>query len=141
EMLAFQRLLDQGLPFAEQLLSEYGEYYPFAFAIDPDDLIVSVGVHTGDDHPASTTVIQDLKAALKQGALNGDYQTIALFYDVRVMDPNTQVKTDAVAVFVEHQIGTTAYDFYHPYQMTNSKKVNFFKSFGNLSAKEIFTHG
>ena len=82
EMIAFQRLLDQGQPFAEKLLLAYEEYYPFAFAIEPDDYIVSVGVHNGDNHPASTTVIQKLKAALKQGTRDGQYQAVAIFYDV-----------------------------------------------------------
>ena len=38
-----ETLLNSALPFAEKMLSEHGEFYPFGEAMKPDGQIVSVG--------------------------------------------------------------------------------------------------
>lgn len=79
-----------------------------------------------------------LKAGLKANAQKGEYKTIAIFYDVRTINPNTNEKTDAIAVFAEHINGNTAYDFYYPYKLIENKEICLSASFGNLTNKEVF---
>lgn len=98
-----ERLLDATFPFVEDLLKKHGEFFPLASAIDKSDSITHVGTYDGDEQPKSDKVIADLKVGLREAAKNGDYKAIAIFYDVRVIDPNTNQKTDAVAVFVENK--------------------------------------
>lgn len=133
-----QTLIEKTFPFVEDLLKKYGEFYPVASAIKPNDSIATVGTYDGDDRPQSQTVIDNLKTGLKAGAKKGQYKTVAIFYDVKTIDPNTKQKTDAVAIFVEHKVGKTAYIFYYPYELTQEHKINFSGSFGNATDKEIF---
>ena len=137
-MADIQFLIDKSLPLAEKLLKEYGEYYPFAFALNIDNSIVGVGHHDSNDHPDSKVVIKNLKTELNREIAKQGIKAIAIFYDVRTTEPKTSQKTDAIAAFVEHKIGRSSFTFYYPYKLTNSKELTFSESFGGATEKEMF---
>jgi hypothetical protein len=136
KMTDTERLLVSTLPFVEGLLKEHGEFFPLASAIMTNDSLAQVGNYNGDDKPLSNSVIADLKTAFR--AKKTDYKTIAIFYDVRVVDPNTNLKTDAIAVLVETKDENTAYTFYYPYVLTPGKQLSFSDPWKNVSVQEIF---
>jgi len=136
EMNDIERLLDSTFPFVENLLKEYGEFFPLASAIQTNDSIAQVGTFDGDDRPLSTQVIFDLKKAFI--AKRNNYKSIAIFYDVKITDPTTNLKTDAIAVYVESENGKTAYTFYYPYELTGQKELIFSESWKIENDKEIF---
>jgi hypothetical protein len=131
-----EKLLDSTMPFVEGLLKNHGEFFPLASAIKTNDSIAQVGTYDGDDRPLSDKLIVDLKKAFR--AKKDDYKTIAIFYDVRVVDPDTKVKTDAVAVFVETKNDDSAFTFYYPYTLTKDKQLTFSNPWKNKMTKEIF---
>lgn len=57
---------------------------------------------------------------------------------MRVVDPDTKVKTDAVAVFVETKNDDSAFTFYYPYTLTKDKQLTFSNPWKNKMTKEIF---
>jgi len=134
----FERLLDATFPFVEDLLKKHGEFFPLASAIEKNDSIAQVGTYDKGEQPESDKVIADLKAGLREGAKNGDYKAIAIFYDVRVIDPNTNQKTDAVVVFVENKKDMKAYKLFYPYTLTKDSVLTFTESWRNETEKEIF---
>ena len=134
----FERLLDATFPFVEDLLKKHGEFFPLASAIEKNDSIAQVGTYDGDEQPKSDKVIADLKVGLREGAKSGDYKAIAIFYDVRVIDPNTNQKTNAVAVIVENTKDTKAYKLFYPYTLTKDSILTFAESWRNDIDKEIF---
>ncbi len=131
-----ERLLETTMPFVEDLLKQYGEFFPVASAIKINGDVAQVGTYNGDDHPLSSTVITELKDAFR--AKQADYTTIAIFYDVRVTHPSTISKTDAIAVFIESRDEETAYTIFYPYILTDNKQIVFAEAWKELSAKEIF---
>lgn len=132
----FERLLDATFPFVEDLLKKHGEFFPLASAIEATDSIAQVGTYDGDEQHISDKVIADLKVGLREGAKKGDYKAIAIFYDVRAIDPNTNQKTDAVAVIVENS--NIAYKLFFPYTLTKDGVLTFGESWRNDIDKEIF---
>ena len=122
------------------MLRNHGEFYPLASAIDSSGKIAQMGAYDGNEHPKSVDVINNLKKSLKQGAQKGEYSAITIFYDSRVVNPHTNIKTDAIAVFAETKVDTTAYMFYYPYTISLDKQVNLSKSFGSKIQKEIFSN-
>ena len=66
------------------------------------------------------------------------FDSIAIFYDLRVVNPKTGLKTDAVAVFGENKKDRTSYLFYLPYSLTTDKKLSYSDSWMNTNDKEIF---
>jgi len=131
----FKKLIETNLPFIESLLTEYGEFYPVACAIDHKENIKQVGTYLGEEHPSSNDVLTELKKAFK--ANKEDYKAIAIFYDVRIIDPNTSLKTDAIAVFLEAQRENKGFTFYFPYQLTDGQLI-FSESWKNENEKEIY---
>ena len=131
-----EKLLDNTLPFVEDLIKIYGEFFPIASAIKANDSIVHIGTYNGNERPSSDQLIADLKKSLK--AKKEEYTTIAIFYNVRVIDPNTNVKTDAIAVFVETKKEKVAFTFYYPYTLTKDNKFTTSNSWKNTKDKEIF---
>ena len=129
----FERLLDATFPFVENLLKKHGEFFPIASVIDKNDSIAYIGTYDGDEQLLSDKVIADLKMGLREGLKKGDYKVIAIFYDVRVIDPNTNQKTDAIAVFVENKNDTTANKLFYPYTLTKDSVLTFAESWRNIT--------
>jgi len=131
-----QRLLDTTFPFINELLVKYGEFFPLASAIDTNGHISQVGTYDGTENPLSDRLINDFKDIFR--AKKDKFDSIAIFYDVRVVNPKTRLKTDAVAVFSENKKERTSYIFYFPYSLTTDKKLSFSDSWMNTNDMEIF---
>jgi hypothetical protein len=101
-------LLNFTLPFAQEMLDDAGEFYPFGAAVDAHDEVrlLSGGPDLGE-HPASTEVL----AVLLNGLRNERdvLRAAAVVSDVRLAD------TDAVRVELEHRDGH-ALEVYLPYR-------------------------
>jgi hypothetical protein len=138
EMEDFEILLESTFPFIKKMLSEHGEFYPLASAIDKNDKIVSIGSSDGTEMPNSNDLFLLLKKAFKEDAINGKYKSIAIFYDVEVTDPNTNEKSNAIAVFLENKNDKSAYNFFYTYILTNDGNIEFKESWRNEVEKEIF---
>ncbi len=131
-----QRLLDATLPFAEQMLHEYGEFLPFGAELRPDGKVVSIGGYDGRDHPPSKEIIALLDDHFRIAASRGQVMATALAYDVRVTPPNSTDATDAVAIGLDHQSGYTV-DVYFPYRIEQGS-VTLHEPFANEGQGRIF---
>jgi hypothetical protein len=136
EVKDFEVLINIFFPFAEELLRKYGEFHPFAGAINNAGEVVSVGEYNSDVHVDSQQLVTHLKESLKTGREN--YKAGTVFYDVRTRDHESGNTTDAIAVFVEHKEGKTAYEFFYPYQLHGKEEITMQDSFGNALEKQIF---
>jgi len=131
-----EQLLNNTIPFVEELLKKYGEFFPVASAAKTDGSVVQVGTYDGDEKPLSDKLITDFKTAFK--AKRDSYRSITIFYDVSVINPETEQKVDAIAVFVETKCDNDAYTFYFSYSLTSDKEIEFGNSWKTLNKKEIF---
>ena len=136
EQKDFEVLMNIFFPFAEELLRKYGEFHPFAGAINNKGEVVSVGEYNGNEEIESQQLVTELKQSLKTG--RDDYKAGTVFYDVRTTDSETGNTSDAIAVFVEHKDGKTAYEFFYPYQLHGEEEITMEDSYGNALEKEIF---
>ena len=98
-----EKLMNAALPFAEQMLKRYGEFFPFGSAMRPNGEIVSVGGKAEQERPPSAQVIKLLRDGFAAAAKKGEYKATAIVYDVRVVIPDTGAKSDAVAVALDHR--------------------------------------
>ena len=136
EVKDFEVLINIFFPFAEELLRKYGEFHPFAGAINNEGEVVSVGDHSGEEQLESQELVSRLKESLKTGREH--FKAGTVFYDVRTRDSETGNTSDAIAVFVEHKEGKTAYDFFYPYKLHGKEEITMQDSFGNALEKQIF---
>ncbi|MEO5999285.1 MAG: hypothetical protein ABIN89_21005 [Chitinophagaceae bacterium] len=131
-----QALINIFFPFAEELIVKFGEFFPFAGATTTEAEFVSVGLHEENKHLAPNQVVSNLKSSLKQQ--HEKYIVTAVFYEVKSKDMDSGESEDAIAVFVEHKNGLSAYEFFYPYKVEAEDNFIVGDSYGNAIPKEIF---
>jgi hypothetical protein len=109
-----EALLDAALPFVEEQLDKYGEFFPIGATMSPSGEITPLGGYTGNERPLSDDVIQLLEDGFRTGAKAGSYRATALFFEVRVTPPGKTSAQDAVAVRLDHRDQYSAIVFF-PY--------------------------
>jgi hypothetical protein len=115
-----EQLMNAVLPFAEQMLRNHGEFFPFGGTMSKGGVIENHGAWTGSEHPPSLEVIEALHNAYVSGAKKGAYIATALVYDVRVIPPGQNEKTDAIAVDISHRDGISQTVIY-PYRLKDKQ--------------------
>lgn len=123
-------LLDKLLPFAENQMKKYREFYPFAAVLLQDDSVQLTASYDGNEHPEPKAVLEDLKHIHKKLATEGTIKASGIVWNAGMATPDGK-STDAIIVSLEHK------DDYsvivgEPYKISFFKKV----SFGNLFAME-----
>lgn len=107
-------LLNDLLPFAERMLAEQGEFYPFGGSITPDGRHVSVGAKGSSDYPKSRELIDIMTNEFRSQASEGKIRAAGICFDVRVVPPGQADKTDAIRLALERE-GGDAVDVFVPY--------------------------
>jgi hypothetical protein len=131
-----EKLMNSALPFAEKMLNEHGEFFPYGEAMRPSGEIVSVGADSGEEHPPSQELIDILKSAFKSAAAEGEYIATAIVYDSLTIPPGSEAKTDAVAVALDHRDDYSVVVFF-PYALVDGS-VEFQPPFAVKGAGDIF---
>ena len=133
-----EELMNSLLPFGKQMLEKYGEFIPYGGVMKSDGEIVSIAGSDGDEQPLSKDIINLLKDGYRIAAKNGEYKATAIFYDIRVIPPDSEEKVDAIAVALDHK-GNYSVIVIFPYRLVNSK-VKFGEVFAQVGANDIFSH-
>ncbi len=79
-----ESLMNAALPFAEKMLKQHGEFFPYGAALKENGEIASVAGYDGREQPPSKDVIGLLKQGFVQGAKAREYRATALVYDIKV---------------------------------------------------------
>ena len=131
-----QQLMNAVLPLAEQLLSQYGGFFPYGGAMTPSGEIISIAAYDGDERPPSSEVISMLQRGFISAAQSGGYKATALVYDVRVPLPETGEKSDAIAIALDHESGYSVVVLL-PYKLTE-QELRFGRMFAQPGENVVF---
>ena len=119
------------------MLRENGEFYPYGGYMKPDGTIVEMGAADPDtEHPESKDLIYVLKSSLQELARRRGCKAVAIVFDVTVKLPNSDRKSDAIQVCVEHAEHYAAEVFF-PYRRTK-KDVVYGETFAQQGKSEVF---
>ncbi|MGK9230854.1 hypothetical protein KXS07_05805 [Inquilinus limosus] len=129
-------LLNTLLPDAKQHLRRWGEFFPFGGTMDIDGKIALVMGYDGREQPPSADVIGLIKYEFIEGARSGRLKATALVYDVRVALPSTGVKSDAVAVSLNHRDGYSVIVLF-PYRL-KGRELTMDAAFAQQGEADIF---
>ncbi|MBA4163711.1 MAG: hypothetical protein C0510_03620 [Erythrobacter sp.] len=95
EMVGF--LMD----FANQMLTQAGEFYPFAAFINAEGSVEAVGGYTGEEQPEPSEVYQLLQQALRTRAQTGGAKAIGIAVNVNIPPAFESPLPDGVRITLE----------------------------------------
>src|SRR3954468_16455819 len=95
----YNTLLEQLLPFAEEMLGKHGEFYPFGMALDEDGEVVAYESDGHGEMPPSEELIDSLVSIFlaKRPKENTGH---GICFDRRIVQAGLQ--TDTIMVMLEH---------------------------------------
>jgi len=131
-----EEIMNTLLPFAQKMLEEHGEFFPFGGTMKSNGEIAYTAGYDGREQPPSADIIKLLKDCFRSGAKSGLYKATALVYDVRVVPPSSGQKSDAIAVALDHRDNCSVV-VYFPYQI-QSGKVAFGHAFAEKGEANVF---
>jgi hypothetical protein len=127
-----QKLIDYSVGFADKMLSDNQEFYPFAVTVNLDGNLVMNSQFDGDDHPLSQDIIDRLQPLLDNQLGKQECRAYALTCDVRVQKDNASAKTDAISVKIKHTETNDITVYYFAYRLTATKTVEYLDSWGEI---------
>jgi hypothetical protein len=133
-----QELLNFLLPYAERMLNEHGEFYPYAAALDSDGELNAVGTDVDDDSPDVGDVLLALHQGLRERAAEGAIRATGIAADVTLTDPDSGETTDAVQVELDHAEADPV-DIFVPYE-TEPEGVKFGELVAAEGREPVFAH-
>ena len=133
-----EELLNALVPFAQEMLSKHGEFYPFAASMDLDGEISCVAGDTGDEQPGSEDVIELLSEGLRDEARQGKIRATGICLDIWTIPPGKTEKTDAICVRLEHVDGDAVHCCV-PYRKGMLGKYKYGDLFAGAGDRVIFT--
>jgi hypothetical protein len=130
-------LLNDLLPFAERMLCEQREFYPFGGSITADGEQTSVGAKGSSDHPPSRELIDIMTDAFRRQAAEGKIRAAGICFDVRVVPPGQVDKTDAIELSLE-RAGGDAVEVFVPYVLLPDGEVTYGEMFASTRTPTMF---
>jgi hypothetical protein len=115
-------LLAYCMDFAETMLRESGEFYPFGAVLSPEGAVVAVGGDDGNQHPEPQEIYRLLTEAFVSEAKSGKIFGAALAANVNVPEQYESPSRDALRARLETE-GFARF-FYIPYEITESGPLN-----------------
>lgn len=119
-----QEFINYSLDFADQLLIEHGEYFPFASQIDNDGKFTGVGFEGDDDQPLSETLIAVMTEHLDNELSQNNIRSYCITFDVRIKNEDFPDGIDAIFVSVKHSHNLIK--CFYPYLIEPDNKIKYF---------------
>lgn len=126
-----EQLMNEVLPIAKRMLREHGEFFPYGGYMKSSGEIVHVGAKDpATDRPKSKDLIAILQSSFQELVRSGQCKAVALVYDVSVTLPQSNCRSDAIQVCVDH-VGNYSAEVFFPYKKTNHEVI-----FGEVFAQQ-----
>ncbi len=130
-------LLGVVMPFAQQMLVERGDFYPFGATMKADGKIEQVAAHTGEEFPEPQQLIDLLLGGYHAQAVKGELRATALCLDSLTIPPGQSQKSDAICVRLEHVDGESV-DVFLPYCQNGHGEVSWGELFAAKGPGGVF---
>jgi len=126
-----QNIIDYSHNFAEIMLNDGKEYYPFGAKIDNSGKLIAVGYNDNEtDSPESQKVIDQMTLEFEREFNKGEIRAYGLTYDVKVQPNSLKMKSDAILIDIYHRNSDKIPKYYFTYSWNENDELVFGESFG-----------
>ncbi len=126
-----QTIIDYSHNFAETMLTNEKEYYPFGAKIDNHGELIPVAFKDSEtEFPESQNSIDQMRAKFGKELNNGEIRAYGLTYDVRVQTNGSKIKSNAILIDIYHRNTDEIPTYYFTYSWNENEVLIFGKSFG-----------
>jgi hypothetical protein len=136
-MTDIEKLINSHFPFIENILKEYGEFFPIGAVLDENNEISPIKPEIEGEHPESTEVIKSLRRTIRSH--RPTLRIAAIFYDVRLGGHEQNAFSDAIAVHIESKTEEPPFVVYYPYLISVDKTLEFGKAWKEKTDRTIWT--
>ena len=116
------QLIDELLPFAEKMLEENREFFPFGAHITTEGETVWDGAANGEERPRSQDLISLLQERYRVMASQGSIRACVVLYDILTIPPGASDKQDAICAVADSSDGYSE-RFVFPYSFDASGEL------------------
>lgn len=131
-------LMNFVLPFAQRMLSEHGEFFPFGGVMTAKREIISIAASDGRENPPSQRLVDLMTESFQAKAKSREYCATAIVVDVRVTVPSTGKKSDAIQIRLDHEDGISV-EVLLPYELDRKGTLIYGEMFTQEGSSIIFT--
>ncbi|MDO6389775.1 hypothetical protein Q4E40_06530 [Pontibacter sp. BT731] len=125
-----EKLISYSVEFAETLLLDSGEYYPFSSKIVTSGELTPVSFFDEEEYPDSQKIINGLTSVFEEALSKKEVRAYCIAYDVRVKNEKYNSATNAILVSIKHEDVEGKLTYYYPYVLGNNKKLVFLEPWG-----------
>lgn len=130
-------LLNALLPFANNMLQKYSEFYLMGCVLTTKGEVNLTGTFDGNENPDSKSVIDQLSKTHKELAERKEIKASVIVWNASLKNAQGKHDTDSVVMSIEHADGDSV-KIYEPYKIGLFKKVKFGKLFAQEGKHDIF---
>ena len=129
--------------FAETMLKDSQEFYPFGAVLGGDQKVAAVGAHLGEEHPNPSELYKLLLDTFREQATNGEIIAAAIASNVDI--PGNYEPSYPDGVRVQLECINYARFIYTPYSVSEkgflkkSIEINFLEPFAVEISPQIFS--
>jgi hypothetical protein len=125
-----EKLISYSVEFAETLLLDSGDYYPFGSKISSSGELTPVSFFDEDEYPECQNIINGLSAVFEEALSKKEVRAYCIAYDVRVKNEKFNSPKDAILVSIKHEDVVGKLTYYYPYELSDKKKLEFLEPWG-----------
>ena len=125
-----ERMIGYSVEFAENLLLDSGEYYPFGSKISSSGEFIPVSFFDEEEFTESQKIINELTYTFEEALSKKEVRAYCITYDVRVKNEKYSSAIDAILVSIKHEDVEGKLTYYYPYELGNKKKLEFLEPWG-----------
>lgn len=126
-----QNIIAYSHEFAEKMLQNGKEYYPFGAKICNEGKLIAVGYKNNEtEFPESQKVIDEFASEFEHELNIGKIKAYGLTYDVKVQTDSLKDKTNAILIDIYHRDSNEIPKYYFTYFWNENNELIFGESFG-----------
>lgn len=125
-----EKLIAYSVKFAENLLLDSGEYYPFGSIIGLSGGLTPVSILYEEEYPESQKIIDGLTSSFEEAFSKKEIRAYCVAYDVSVKNEKYNTATDAILLTVKHRDVLSRLSYYYPYKLSSERKLVLLEPWG-----------